>query len=612
MALKINPVEIVEVVDLTISNPQSAQSSAIVERETLPVKQQHNLPAVAENPNRELTVEETAYCAAFANVIRMYKDYLNKHGKDEETRKKFITLYNHNAFPNLIKHTGPLGSWKTIETWKRLYKESGNDIRIFAKDKKQRGSQVPPEQAAILIECVLNPNQPLVSEAVRMAMDIFTMKNMHPILSPNTYRRFIKNFKKENYADWVFLREGESALNDKCLPYLERDYDKIDVGDIIVADGHVLNFEVINPLTGKPKRMMLVLYFDMKSSMPLGWEVSPTENTFSIAVALRRSILRLGKMPKIVYMDNGRAFNSKYFTDSDFAEVIPLFERLGIKVITAIPYHGQSKTIERFFRSFAELERMIPTYCGTSIELQPPRMNRGEKLHNKLYDKMMFGTSINIFQAHQVIAAWFDKFSNRIQQDGHLKGITPAEIFNAGKGPGVDKKELTFLMMQAEVKTLYRNGIRMFNTSYWNEALFGKQWNEVLVRYDLLENDSIFVYDNTGEFVCEAKRIDKVHPAAGILGTEEDVKQLHSQLERKESLKKLVVGDAKNFLQNEIYPAAKRQFNEINIVPLDSSDEQPQLEESVPINQKGRKKKSLIDRWGEASIEPKNKRAMEA
>ncbi len=570
---------------------------------------------VEETTLNELSPEEEKFALAKASIIKMYMDYLDKNGKTDEVRDKFVTLFNHQGFPELYNSYGEIGSWKTIEKWKVAYLESGNDYRVLASKYKPRQSSVPPHQSEILIKLALNPNQPLISEVVRMSIDIFEMKRHDRILSEHTYRRFIQDWSKEHYADWVFFREGEHALDNKILPFLERDYDKIEVGDILVMDGHVNNYEIINPLTGKPKRMITVGALDMKSNYLAGYEISPTENTFSIAVAIRRAILQLGKIPKIIYIDNGRAFGAKYFHGDELSNLESLFARLGIKVIFAQAYHAQGKTIEPFWGWLAELERLIPTYTGTSIEMQPPRMNRGEKLHVKLYEKMMTGTTIDIFTAHKAMAWWLDKFHSRPQQNGHLKGLTPAEIFNAGKGPGVDKKELTFLMMQAEVKTLYRNGIRMFNTSYWSEALFGKQWNEVLVRYDLLENDSIFVYDNTGEFVCEAKRIDKVHPAAGILGTEEDVAQLHSQLARKESLKKLIVADAKNFLQNEIYPAAKKQFNEINIVPLNTSDEQPQLEESVSTQQQNKKtgkKKSLIDRWGDASIEPKNKRAMEA
>ena len=47
-------------------------------------------------------------------------------------------------------------------------------------------------------------------------------------------------------------RDGEKALSDKVEPYIKRDASLLEVGDILVADGHVLNFNVINPFTGKP------------------------------------------------------------------------------------------------------------------------------------------------------------------------------------------------------------------------------------------------------------------------------------------------------------------------------------------------------------------------
>ncbi len=545
----------------------------------------------------ELSDKQNKIALARADVISKYLALTqNSPYKTLEAKTKFINAYNNAAFPDLHNITGPL-NFKTVERWKQIYLSNKRDYRVLAPQYKSRKSSgVTPEQSSILIRLFLSPNKPLISEVIRYALDIFEAKRLPHIRSEATYRRFLESWKKEHYADYVFYREGEKALDDKVLPYLERDFSLIEVGDIIVADGHVLNFDIINPFTGKPKRMMLVLFLDMKSNMPLGWEISPTENTFAISIALRRSILRLGKFPKVIYLDNGRAFSSKFFNGMDFdsSGIKGLFERIGAKVITAIPYHAQSKTIERFFSTFSELERLIPTYTGTSIELKPPRMNRGEKLHNNLYNKFMSGSSIDIFKAHQAIAWWFDVYAERKQQEGHLKGLRPIDLFEKGKGPGVDKKELMHLMMSQEIKTIYRNGIRMFNTSFWHETLFGRKLDEVLVRFDILENESIFVYDKSGEFLCEARRIDKVHPAAGILGSEEDVKLLHDQLERKNSLKKLVVGDAKKFLQDEIYPTAKRQF-ENNIITLKSDS---QLNEGIASPQpSARKRKSLTDSW---------------
>ena len=83
--------------------------------------------------------------------------------------------------------------------------------------------------------------------------------------------------------------------------------------------------------------MTLILFYDMKSNMPLGWEIMPTEDTQAISSALRRAIIALGKIPKVVYLDNGRAFKSRFFKGSDFDEqsFTGIYAQLGIRTIFA-------------------------------------------------------------------------------------------------------------------------------------------------------------------------------------------------------------------------------------------------------------------------------------
>ena len=130
-----------------------------------------------------------------------------------------------------------------------------------------------------------------------------------------TFRRYAKWFKDNNYDKWILARDGEKALSDKVEPYIKRDASLLDVGDILVADGHKLAFQVINPFTGKPTRATLVGFLDWKSTALVGYEIMLEENTQCIASALRNSIINLDMIPKVVYQDNGRAFRAKYFTD---------------------------------------------------------------------------------------------------------------------------------------------------------------------------------------------------------------------------------------------------------------------------------------------------------
>ena len=102
----------------------------------------------------------------------------------------------------------------------------------------------------------------------------------------------------------------------------------LEVGDILVADGHKLAFQVINPFTGKPCRATLVGFLDWKSTALVGYEIMLEENTQCIASALRNTIINLDMIPKVVYQDNGRALGQnilltiKDLQNSDFRDCI--------------------------------------------------------------------------------------------------------------------------------------------------------------------------------------------------------------------------------------------------------------------------------------------------
>ena len=162
-------------------------------------------------------------------------------------------------------------------------------------------------------------------------------KGIDDLHSDSSYRRYAEHLRKTRYDKWVLCREGEKAFNDKVEPYIERDLSKIEVGDILVADGHVLNFQVLNPFTGSAVRATLVGFFEWKSGTLAGYEIMMSENTQCIASALRNSILNLGRIPKIVYQDNGKAFRAKYFQHCNFDEAgfNGVYANLGIKSVFA-------------------------------------------------------------------------------------------------------------------------------------------------------------------------------------------------------------------------------------------------------------------------------------
>ena len=544
--------------------------TAILELEEInslvPENQTNTLPTTTGSSPVGGIQEEKANLKA--SLVKIYMQALSAAawGHKNQARENFMAGYNSGAaYPLLYKELGAL-SWKTIESWKtKLKKSCGNSLQLADRRGKKKGKRsISPLQTGIILAIVRQPkgkSRPK-SEIIRISKNVMQHKGIDS-LSEATYRRFLNDWIAVNYDEWIWWREGDKGLNDKCMFWTERDYDLINVGDILVADGHVLNFLIINPWTGKAQRMMLVLFFDMKSSMPCGWEIMPTENTASISAALRRSIIRLGMVPKIVYLDNGRAFKGSYFTGTDFeqTELPGLYKRLGINLIVAKPYHGQSKTIERFFKTFGELERMSPSFIGTAIDTKPAHMNRGEKMHRSINTKISGDHIPSLIDTHRAIASWFDVYASRKQTtNSHLAGISPRELFEAGRGPGVEPTALRILMMKKEERKIYGRGVKVYDKGdwYYHPAIYGRK-HKVFVRYDLQERDSVLIYDQrTDEFICEAERVAKVHPAARILGGEKDIALLENQLEMKGSLRKQTISHAKAMADDIVIPEAQR------------------------------------------------------
>ena len=520
------------------------------------------------------TNQQQQIALARADLVRFYEKHLEEHGLwggKKQAKNRFMKAYNSGElFPHLFAILGPV-TWQTIERWKKSLRKHGDALKLAPKRGFARRGQtiLSEEQTQILIRCALSPNKPKIAEAIRTARALMEITGVPDGASDDTYRRALKRWIEEHYHIWVFNREGAKGWNDRVAFYIERDYGVLNVGDVLVADGHYLNCEILNPWTGKPKRMVLILFYDMKSNMPLGWEILPTENTQGIASALRRAILRLGKIPKVVYLDNGKAFRARFFQGVDLEQsgFEGLFARLGIKTIFAWPYHGQSKTVERFFGSFAELERLSPTYVGTSIEHQPPRLKRGERLHRKVYEKATGGKCLTLEQMHRAAAAWFDMYAQRPQK-GHLEGRCPQEVFDEQRGPGVDPGQLRFLMMSQEVRTIRRNGITFLGTNYYHPELYGRR-HPVVIRFDYQDPSELIVYElhgaADGEPLCIARPVEKVHPAANILGTEADQARLKEQIRLKRSQEREASRSARDILENEVMPEHARRLEQLGI-----------------------------------------------
>lgn len=554
------------------------------------------IPALSLSTTTAIMDDKRRYKAlARADLVCQYLAWQRRHGATKVQKGEFIIAYKAGAWPKLLEEVGPV-SWQTLERWKLEQERAGSVLALA--DKRgvtHKGkTMLTEEHKRVILGHVLNPNGAKVSQCVREVQKKFQAAGM-ALPSEPTIRRFVKHYMEECFDEWTLFREGKKAWNDKCAISLLRDWSLVGVGDVIIGDGHTLNFETLNPATGKPTRMTIVLFYDGASNCPLGWEVMATENTASISAAFRRSCIMLGKFPRVVYLDNGRAFRAKFFKgcpDFEQAGFLGLYRDLGCSVIHAWPYHGQSKPIERFFGTFHDMEVWMPSYTGNDIAHKPARMKRGEALHRQLYDKLG-GRPLTWEETVVQIARWFAEYATRPQYRTHLHGRTPGDVFMEGRGEGLspqDMQKLTLFMMQKEVRTITKDGIKVNGRLYWHEKLYSRR-HPVLVRYDEHFNPySVYVYTLDGEPLCEAKdrehyRIASgLHPVARILGTAEQQEELRANIELRKGLERSSTALMRGLLQGSILPETQARMAALETETAEAVPDTPKKPKVIRLN----------------------------
>ena len=488
------------------------------------------------------------------DLIKTWQEYRHfSTMKKSETDKNFVKLFNDNILSEKLH--ADLGdiSAKSLYRWAKEYEKAGNNYEVLA-DCYTYGTDhalkttLSDIEKVLLLKYMLHQNKFKLADAYELIVLQLQTLNVTHISSEGAYRR-VWSYVCKNYADVVsYAREGLKAALDTRLPYLTRNKEVLNVGDVLVADGHVLDFMVKNPVDGKAYRATLIGFLDWASGDLCGYELMFTENTQSVGSALRNSIIRLGKIPKTVYLDNGRAFKNKTFGGKRLSEcgIRGVYEKLGIQTAFSKPYNGRSKVIERFWEEFTNsFAKMMPSYIGNNIQNQPAATKRNEKFHKKLR-----GDAVpTIADVKNALEVWLNCVYRIRKQEN---GLTISENFNLGKGPGVDTNKLDDLMLASTPREIGRNGVKMFNEYYYAPELTGLK-NKVIARYSMFDLTQIKIYSLQNEYICTARRVESVHPLAGQLGSPKDLAEYKQKQKEIRKIQKQSINKSKNIL-GLLYP----------------------------------------------------------
>ena len=514
------------------------QGLAIIRETTAP----GSVPAATPDRAKEIGLAKYQLVHAFRKALKAAP-----WGGRADAAAGFVVAYNsQRLLPNVYNVIGDVAE-KTLRALDNKLKKADDNYTALCDGRggwkkhgttKYKQSSLSTEAQQALLQCYVQPQRPSVLLAIKGARLILE-KAGHPAdYSDSTFRRYLREYEARCAHVVCLGREGMKAYQDKFAPYISRDSSLLEVGQCLVADGKVLNFTVLHPQTGRPVRMMLILFFDWASRMPMGWQLMPTENTLAIAAAFRNSVVTLGRYPDSVYLDNGRAFKSKVFMgDVDLEETQGIYARVGTAVHFAKPYNGRSKVVERFFETFqSQCECLIPSFCGDSIATKPAHMHRNETFHQAWHEAKTKNWVPNIREAAYLIDRYIQWYAD--QPHLSLGNRTPRELFEPQRGTGVDPAQLREDFLWRKQVTPNRCRVTVMGVEYTSEVLHGlSRSNKIEVRYDIADMRQVYCYTG-GHYLGEAEPVMAIHPLAKMFGDEVSAYELQTELKNHARIRK--------------------------------------------------------------------------
>jgi putative transposase len=476
----------------------------------------HDLSNDANLPLRRM--EEAKLLGHFCSVV------LNRL-RDCESRteewKQIVLDYNSGLLVPELYQMRSKRCERTIRTWIEQYLQADYDMfaLIHSNWNTTRKRKVSELESQILLSMLLHPNRVKIDTAIKLLKAQAKLGYFESKSSMPTLRRWCQDWRNANPAIWNQARMGSKFVAEHIIKTIHRDSSLLRVGDVWVADGHKLAFDILDPRTGKAKRMTLILVLDWASRYPVGASLAFTEDSQHILAAFRNGFLNTSQwmdtsrsidstcngaqpfafLPRYVYLDNGRAFKSKLFHDNweghDLAkELGGIFPKLNIEAVFAESYNAKAKVIERFFKTFQEqFERFVSSFRGASVADKPATLMRNEKWAQKLYR----AEPPTIEEAMSMIGFYIRHIYGEMPHSG-LAGKTPWEVFKTAqiaKDRIIEPARLNFLMLSAERKAVRSEGIVWGKLHYWHPDLISHIGKPIIFRYDPADIRWILVYD---------------------------------------------------------------------------------------------------------------------
>lgn len=349
-----------------------------------------------------------------------------------------------------------------------------------------------------------------LKECYRQTCDIAKAQGWK-IPNERTLRRRVDDIPE---AVKVMARKGRDAVK-AMYPAQERDRSGFHAMQAVNVDGHKWDVFCRYP-DGTVARPLMVAFQDLYSGMFVAWRFARSENKDDVRLCLGDMIETYG-IPDDCYLDNGRAFASKWLTGGTpnryrfkvkDEEPDGILTQLGVRIHWTTPFAGQSKPIERGFRDFAQNIAKHPAFEGAYTGNAPDAKPENYGTH-----------AVPIDEFTRIVNQEITKHNARPGRDTRVcQGkFSFQDVFDASYKVSpirmATQEQLRMCMLMAEsVKPRRRDGsIHLFDNRYWHEALLEHRGRPLMVRFDPEDmHQDVAVHAQDGTLICVAQLVEAV------------------------------------------------------------------------------------------------------
>lgn len=327
-----------------------------------------------------------------------------------------------------------------------------------------------------------------------------------PVPHAQTFRRRLK--KEMHPRVLERLRKGKEASR-RAVPAQRRSVEHLDAMQCVNIDGHKFDVWVTTP-DGKKMRPILLGIQDIRSSKLLAWRVVEVESAHYVRLVFGDLFEKWG-IPQECVLDNGRGFASKWITGRAAfrfrnkvkpEDPVGLIVKMGIKEHWALPYHGQSKPIERAWRDLTN--RIARHAFCTGAYTGPNPMKKPENAGKRSipWDEFVAFVDRQVAKHNAKLGRTgrdykgrsFDQVFAQSYETSSITKATPEQLRMAMLA--VEKKRLNTLTGELEI----------FGNRYWSEDCGLYHGERVIVRFDPGNlTKPVHLYDMNDAYLCSAE-----------------------------------------------------------------------------------------------------------